>query len=69
MSIDERRLPGVVRGVPPCKNCEERHTACWDKCPKYKAWRTESERIKEAKRAYEEERNAIFEEQKRRKSW
>lgn len=66
---DESKLPGVMRGVPPCKGCEERHTACHDNCPKYKAWKAETERIKEAKRAYEAERYAIIEEQKRRKSW
>lgn len=66
---DEKRLPGVMRGAPPCKDCEERHTACHDRCPKYKTWKAEAERIKEAKRAYAEEQHMVYEEQKRRKSW
>jgi predicted ATP-dependent serine protease len=24
----------------PCKDCPDRHEACWGKCEKYKAWRT-----------------------------
>lgn len=69
MVSDEKRLPGVMRGAPPCKDCEERHTACHDKCPKYKAWKAEAERIKEAKRTYAEETYKVYEEEKRRKSW
>ena len=69
MVTEEQRIPGVVRGSPPCKNCEERHTACHDKCPKYKAWKAEAEKIKEAKRVYDEERFNAYEEEKRRKSW
>ena len=68
MVSDDKRLPGAMRGAPPCKNCEERHTACWDRCPKYKAWKAEAEKIKEAKRAYDEERFKAYEEQQRRKS-
>ena len=37
------RLPGVMRGVSPCAECTERHTACHDKCPNYQAWKAEVE--------------------------
>lgn len=63
------RLPGVVRGVSPCTECGERHTACHDRCEKYKAWKAEVQRIKEKKKAYEEERNLAIEETKRRSRW
>lgn len=63
------RLTGVMRGVSPCTDCGERHTACHDRCPKYKAWKAEAEKIKEAKKAYDNERNLVYEEQKRRNRW
>lgn len=63
------RLPGVMRGVPPCKDCKERNTACWDKCQQYQAWKTDTARVKEARRTYEEERYKAYKEQKRRAKW
>ena len=30
----------------PCHKCEERHTLCWSKCEKHKAWKAEREVIK-----------------------
>ena len=69
MVTEEQRIPGVMRGCPPCKDCEERHTACHDKCPRYKAWKAEAERIKEAHRTYEEERYRTYEEELRRNAW
>ena len=39
-------------GVSPCKDCTERYRACSDKCPKYKAWKAEIERIKANRKAY-----------------
>lgn len=65
----ENRLPGVMRGVSPCVDCKERHTACHDHCPKYKEWKAEVQKIKEAKRAYEDERNKAIEEWNRRSRW
>lgn len=63
------RYPGAIRGVPPCKDCEERHTACHDKCPKYKEWQAEVHRVKEARKAYEDSRNDEYIEQHRRQAW
>lgn len=48
-----KRLVGVVRGVSPCTECEERHTACHDRCEKYKAWKAEVQIIKDKKKAYD----------------
>lgn len=43
----------------PCKDCPERFTACWDKCPKdargeygYKAWKADHQKQKAAEREY-----------------
>lgn len=73
------RLPNIVRGVSPCANCTEKFTACHDKCPKdkrgdpndpgYKMWKADVQKIKDAKKEYEDNRNMIYEEEKRRKSW
>lgn len=69
MVTEEQRIPGAMRGVPPCKDCEERHTACWDKCQRYQAWKAEAARVKAVRRTYEEERFTAYEEQKRRAKW
>lgn len=69
MVIDEQRIPGATRGSPPCRNCEERHTACHDRCVKYRAWKVEAERIKEAKKAYVEDWRADYQEMNRRNRW
>ena len=67
--MSDNRLHGAMRGAPPCADCTERHTACHDKCPKYKAWKAEAEKIKEARRAYEADRNQLIEEWNRRSAW
>lgn len=66
---DPRRLSSVMRGVSPCANCEERHTACWDSCPKYKAWKAEAQKVKEAKKAYAIEMEETYTEYNRRSKW
>lgn len=73
---DESRLPGVMRGVSPCTNCGERHTACHDKCPKdergeygYDAWRSDAKKVNDNRKAYVDEKHKLYEEEKRRKKW
>ena len=73
---DTKRLSGVMRGSPPCKDCEERHTACHDNCPKdmrgeygYKHWKAEAQVVNDKRKAYAEDRNKVYEEEYRRKSW
>ena len=34
----------------PCKDCPDRHYACWGSCEKYKAFRKELDRAREARR-------------------
>lgn len=33
----------------PCKDCPDRHTACWGGCERYKEWRAERTAIFEDK--------------------
>lgn len=66
---DPRRLSSVIRGLSPCANCEERQTACWDNCPKYKAWKAEVEKVKEAKKAYVDQVQEAYTEFNRRNRW
>lgn len=42
----------VTREIPPCKDCKERHTACWDNCDKYKAWKNRLEKVNEERKKY-----------------
>lgn len=63
------RLAGVMRGMSPCTDCAERHTACHDKCPKYQEWKAEAEKVKQQRKSYMDERQQIYEEQKRRSRW
>jgi hypothetical protein len=69
MVSDEQRIHGVMRGSPPCRNCEERHTACHDKCTKYHTWKDEVHRIKEVKKAYKETCFNDYKEENRRQAW
>ena len=66
---EESRIPNIVRGLSPCAQCKERHEACWGSCSKYKEWKAEVQKVKDAMKAYDDERNMIYEEEKRRKSW
>ena len=70
------RMPGVIRGVSPCTNCTEKFTACHGKCPKdqrgeygYDAWKAEVQKIKDKQKAYIDNRNMAYEEEKRRNTW
>lgn len=67
--MSDNRLSGVRRGISPCAGCAERHIACHDNCSLYKAWKAEAEKVKEAKRAYDNDRNMVYEEEKRRSKW
>jgi hypothetical protein len=60
-------------------NCTEKFSACHGRCPKdeqgdpkdpgYKMWLAEVQKIKDKKRAYEEERQQDHEDEKRRNMW
>ena len=63
------RISSVMRGTAPCAYCEERHTACHGNCEKYNDWKAETQKVKNARNAYYDERNMIYEEEKRRKKW
>lgn len=36
------------RPMPPCKDCPDRHTACWDSCSAYKEFSEANRKLKEA---------------------
>ena len=63
------RLPGVMRGVSPCTECTERHIACHDNCSQYKEWKAEAQKIKAAKRNFDNERSIAYREFNRRTRW
>jgi hypothetical protein len=53
------KISGPTRGVSPCKDCVERHTACWGNCPKdargeygYGSWKADIQNIKDSRNAY-----------------
>ena len=37
----------------PCKDCQERYTACHDHCEKYKSWKANEAARKEKERLYQ----------------
>ena len=45
----------ATREKPPCKNCIERHSACWGGCEKYKAWKSRLDEINRRRKEYKEE--------------
>lgn len=50
----------VFNNGAPCKGCGERHTACWDHCGKYKAWKAEAQGKKDRYREYKRRRREDF---------
>ena len=36
----------------PCKDCPDRHTACWGHCGKYDAWTVEVRKQNKAEKEY-----------------
>ena len=67
--MSDKRLTGAIRDLSPCIDCSERHTACHASCPRYKAWKAEAQRVKNARSVYLKERNLFYEEQERRRKW
>lgn len=70
------RLPGVMRGVSPCTDCEERYPACHDHCPKdgrgeygYHAWKKDIQDVKDKKKTYDEFIQNEYDEWNRRQRW
>ena len=47
------RLDSPIRDKPPCKDCEDRFTACHDKCEKYKAWKSQLDEVNKRRKEYE----------------
>lgn len=45
----------------PCKDCQDRHTACWDTCEKYLAVKAEAEAARAEERKYKDAKNHIVE--------
>lgn len=50
----------MVRPDGPCKNCSDRHAACWDSCDKYKAYKAEVERINTARQRYQQKKRDLL---------
>ena len=42
-----------IRDKPPCKGCNERFTACHDKCDKYKEWKSRLDEVNKRRKEYE----------------
>lgn len=43
----------VTREMSPCKDCSDRHEACWGKCEKYKAWKSRLDEVNKRRKEYE----------------
>ena len=42
-----------IRDKPPCKGCNERFTACHDKCDKYKEWKKLVDGVNKDRKEYQ----------------
>ena len=47
------RLDSPIRDTPPCKDCTDRHEACWGKCEKYKSWKSRLDEVNKRRKEYE----------------
>lgn len=50
----------IMNSIPPCKGCEERHTACHDHCERYKQWKAEIQAAHKKEKAYLAQRREDF---------
>ena len=46
--------------TPPCKGCEDRHTACHDHCMKYAQWKEKRQKVTAAEKDYNRKRREDF---------
>ena len=53
-----KRIDGPIRDDNPCLNCKKqtRYYGCHDKCPRYKEWKAEIERVNKNRRDYAKNR-------------
>jgi predicted ATP-dependent serine protease len=42
-----------TREMSPCKDCTDRHEACWGKCEKYKSWKSRLDELNQRRKEYE----------------
>jgi predicted ATP-dependent serine protease len=42
----------VTREISPCKDCADRHEACWGKCEKYKTWKSRLDEVNTRRKEY-----------------
>ena len=47
------RLDSPIRDKSRCKDCTDRHEACWGKCEKYKAWKSQLDEVNKRRKEYE----------------
>ena len=46
------RLDSTIRDTPPCKDCQDRHPGCHDKCHRYAEWKSKLEKVNDERRKY-----------------
>ena len=47
-------IDSPTREKPPCKDCADRHEACWGKCEKYKEWKLRLDEVNKRRKEYNE---------------
>ena len=53
MQMKRGALPiNPTRELPPCKGCQDRHTACHGSCDRYKEWKQRLDELNKARREY-----------------
>jgi hypothetical protein len=50
----------LKREIAPCKNCADRHEACWGECEKYKQWKMMLDEANRRRREYREKSLAYY---------
>lgn len=51
----------MFKQLSPCKDCKDRHMACWDGCEKYKEWKSAFEDNKQKYREDKQKRTELAE--------
>lgn len=50
----------MATNVSPCKGCQDRQTACHDRCAKYSEWKAELKKTQAREKEYKKRRREDF---------
>lgn len=50
------KIDPSIHEIAPCKDCADRHEACWGGCDRYKEWKKRLDDLNKARKEYDRTR-------------